>query len=202
VPQADAESRTITARVELTNRGGRLRPGMFATVAFGSEPRSALLVPSEAVIRTGRRSLVMLALDKGRYQPAEVRTGIEAEGQTEILAGLAEGEKVVTSGQFLIDSEASLSGMDVRPIDGATSQAKPKAATHEATGQIEKITPKGITLSHGPVPALDWPPMTMMFRLEEPSLARGFNTGERVRFTFDQPREGPTVRSISRENGQ
>ncbi|SLK05938.1 efflux RND transporter periplasmic adaptor subunit [Novosphingobium mathurense] len=202
VPQADTESRTITARIELPNRGGRLRPGMYATVAFGGEARSALLIPSEAVIRTGKRSLVMLALDKGRYRPAEVRTGIEADGRTEVLVGLAEGEKVVTSGQFLIDSEASLSGMDVRPVDGVSSQVKPKAATHEATGRIEKITPKSITLSHGPVPALDWPPMTMMFRLEEPSLARGFKTGDRVRFTFDQPREGATVRSIARENGQ
>lgn len=202
VPQANTESRTITARIELPNHGRRLRPGMFANVAFGGEARSALLVPSEAVIRTGRRSLVMLASDKGRYRPAEVRTGLEAGGQTEILAGLAEGEKVVTSGQFLIDSEASLSGMDVRPIGGASSPVKQKAATQEAIGRIEKITPMGITLSHGPVPALDWPPMTMMFRLEDPALARGFKTGDRVRFTFDQPREGPTVRSISRENGQ
>jgi Cu(I)/Ag(I) efflux system membrane fusion protein len=202
LPSAQTESRTIIARIELANRGGRLRPGMFATVGFAGEQRPALLVPSEAVIRTGKRSLVMLALDRGRYQPAEVRTGQEAGGQTEILAGLSEGERVITSGQFLIDSEASLSGMDVRPIDGASSQAKPKAVTHEATGRIEKITPKGITLSHGPVPALDWPSMTMSFRLEKPSLARGFKTGDKVRFTFDQSREGPTVRSINREAGQ
>src|SRR3546814_12959192 len=79
-------------------------------------PYTTLFRSSEAVIRTGKRALVMLALDKGRYQPAEVKTGLEADGQTEILAGLSEGEKVITSGQFLIDSEASLSGMDVRPI--------------------------------------------------------------------------------------
>src|SRR3546814_8125116 len=60
---------------------------------------------------SGKRTLVMLALGNGRYQPAEVRTGMEANGETEILAGLREGEKVVASGQFLIDSEASLSGV-------------------------------------------------------------------------------------------
>lgn len=119
LPTAQADSRTLTVRIELPNRGGRLRPGMFATVALGSDAKPALLVPSEAVIRTGTRTLVMLATSDGRYHPAEVRIGREAGGQTEILAGLAEGEKVVASGQFLLDSEASLTGITVRPIGGA-----------------------------------------------------------------------------------
>jgi Cu(I)/Ag(I) efflux system membrane fusion protein len=202
LPQAESESRTITARIELPNRGGRLRPGMFANVMFGGEQRTALLVPSEAVIRTGRRTLVMLELPKGRYQPAEVRTGAESGGQTEILAGLSEGEKVVTSGQFLIDSEASLSGMEVRPVSGTPQAAPARAGQYEATGQIEKIERDGVTLRHGPVAALQWPAMTMTFRLGSPSLGKGFKAGDRVRFTFDQPPEGPTVRSMTREAGQ
>lgn len=116
LPEAEGTSRTLTARIELSNRGGRLRPGMFATVQFSGGQRPALLVPSEAVIRTGRRTLVMLALDGGRFRPAEVRTGQEAGGQMEVLAGLSEGERVVASGQFLIDSEASLSGIAARPL--------------------------------------------------------------------------------------
>jgi Cu(I)/Ag(I) efflux system membrane fusion protein len=116
LPAIQAGSRTLTVRIELPNRGGRLRPGMFATVTFSGSPQSALLVPSEALIRTGTRTLVMLALDKGRYQPAEVRIGRESGDETEILAGLHDGEKVVASGQFLIDSEASLSGVAARPI--------------------------------------------------------------------------------------
>ncbi|MCF8707701.1 efflux RND transporter periplasmic adaptor subunit [Rhizorhapis sp. SPR117] len=202
LPQAQTESRTITARIELANRGGRLRPGMFATVNFAGAPRSALLVPSEAVIRTGKRALVMLALDKGRYQPAEVKTGLEADGQTEILAGLSEGEKVITSGQFLIDSEASLSGMDVRPIGGAPSPQAAKPKTYTASGRIEKIARDSVTLNHGPVAALNWPSMTMRFRLADLAAARGFKVGDRVRFTFDQPPEGPTVRLMTRETGQ
>ena len=91
---------------------------MFATVRLGDSPRAALLVPSEAVIRTGTRTLVMLAEAKGRYRPAEVRVGREAGGQTEVLAGLSQGEKVVASGQFLLDSEASLIGIAARPIAG------------------------------------------------------------------------------------
>ncbi|MBA3844760.1 MAG: efflux RND transporter periplasmic adaptor subunit [Actinobacteria bacterium] len=118
LPTAQADSRTLTVRVELANRDGRLRPGMFATVHLGDAPRTALLIPSEAVIRTGKRTLVMLALAKGRYRPAEVRTGAEAGGRTEILAGLNEGEKIVASGQFLLDSEASLTGIAARPIAG------------------------------------------------------------------------------------
>ena len=119
LPTAQADSRTLTVRIELVNRGGRLRPGMFAQVALGGDARPALLVPSEAVIRTGTRTIVMLATGDGRYHPAEVRAGREGGGQTEILEGLTVGEKVVASGQFLLDSEASLTGIAVRPLGGA-----------------------------------------------------------------------------------
>ena len=119
LPAAQADSRTVTVRIELANRGGRLRPGMFAQVALGGTASTALLVPSEAVIRTGMRTLVMLAAGTGRYQPAEVRTGRESGGQTEILEGLAAGEKVVASGQFLLDSEASLTGVEARKLGAA-----------------------------------------------------------------------------------
>jgi membrane fusion protein, copper/silver efflux system len=116
LPTAAADSRTLTARVELANRGGRLRPGMFATVALGGDAKPALLVPSEAVTRTGTRTIVMLEMGDGRYHPAEVETGREGGGKTEILRGLAAGEKVVASGQFLLDSEASLTGIAVRSL--------------------------------------------------------------------------------------
>ena len=119
LPTAQADSHTLTVRIELANRGGRLRPGMYAQVALGGTSGTALLVPSEAVIRTGTRTLVMLATGNGRYQPAEVRTGREGGGQTEILEGLAVGEKVVASGQFLLDSEASLTGIEARKLGGA-----------------------------------------------------------------------------------
>ena len=197
LPEAQGETRTLTARIELANRGGRLKPGMFATVQLGESSRPALLVPSEAVIRTGRRTLVMLALDGGRYQPAEVRTGQESGGQTEILAGLADGEKIVASGQFLIDSEASLSGVQARPIDGGLAPAA-MPMVHETTGRIERLGAGGVTLSHEPVPGLNWPAMTMLFRVENPALLRGFKVGDRVVFTFDQPAAGPTVRSLKR----
>jgi Cu(I)/Ag(I) efflux system membrane fusion protein len=206
LPETQADSRTLTVRIELPNRGGRLRPGMFATVSFGGAAQPALLVPSEALIRTGKRTLVMLALDKGRYQPAEVQTGRESGDDTEILAGLSEGENVVASGQFLIDSEANLSGMAARPIRAAASATAAKSAAtdalYETVGKIEQLTASSVTLSHQPVPAIGWPAMTMTFRLADPKVTRGFKTGDRVRFGFDQPPSGPTVRRMAKVTGQ
>ena len=197
LPQADAASHTLTARVELPNPGGRLRPGMFASARFGGASQPALLVPSEAVIRTGTRSLVMIAQAGGRYAPAEVRIGREADGKTEILAGLSEGERVIASGQFLIDSEASLSGVQARPVASLPAPAK-AAGLHETVGRVEQIGPTSVTLSHQPVPAIGWPAMTMTFRLADPALAQGVKVGDRLAFAFDQPPSGPTVRRISK----
>ncbi|MBC7506375.1 MAG: efflux RND transporter periplasmic adaptor subunit [Sandarakinorhabdus sp.] len=121
LPAAQADSRTLTVRVELANRTGRLRPGMFARVDLGDAAGDVLTVPSEAVIRTGARVLVMLAKTGGGYQPTEVTVGREGGGRTEITAGLSAGQKVVASGQFLLDSEASLSGIDVTPLGKAAT---------------------------------------------------------------------------------
>ena len=204
LPQANAESRTLTVRVELLNRGGRLRPGMFANVELGGPDEPALLVPSEAVIRTGRRTLVMIAQAGGRYLPAEIRIGREASGKTEVLGGLSEGEKVVASGQFLIDSEASLSGLQPRVmgVEKPAQARPPVAATYETVGRIEQVASDKVTLSHQPVPALQWPAMTMTFRVENPSLVRGYKVGDQIRFGFEQTPAGPTLRRISRAGGQ
>ncbi len=199
LPEAQADTHTVTVRIELPNPGGRLRPGLFATVAFAGPAQPALLVPSEAVIRTGRRTLVMLAEAGGRYRPAEIQAGREAADKTEVLAGLTEGEKVVASGQFLLDSEASLSGLQARPIAAAQPagmSAPPALAVYESRGRVETIDAASVTLSHEPVPALGWPAMTMTFRLAEPALAKGIKVGDRVAFGFDQPAAGPTVRRM------
>ncbi len=109
LPQVDPATRTLTARVVVDNRDGRLTPGMFVQVAFTS-PAAApqLWVPSEALIVTGQRSVVIRERDDGAFEVVNVTIGSEADGRTAILAGLEEGQIVVLSGQFLIDSEASL----------------------------------------------------------------------------------------------
>ncbi|WP_278938060.1 efflux RND transporter periplasmic adaptor subunit [Pseudomonas helleri] len=117
LPQTNADSRTLQVRVELANPGARLRPGLTAQVSLEqSIDQHVLWVPSEAVIRTGHQALVMLPEEGGHYRPVEVRTGPENDGQTAILQGLQEGQQVVSSGQFLLDSEASLKGLDVTPL--------------------------------------------------------------------------------------
>ena len=95
-----------------------MRPGMFATVHLAGDAGGGLLVPSEAVIRTGKRDLVMVAGPNGRYRPVEIKVGREGGGKTQVIAGLALGQKVVASGQFLLDSEASLTGIETTPIGG------------------------------------------------------------------------------------
>jgi Cu(I)/Ag(I) efflux system membrane fusion protein len=112
LPTTQADSRTLTVRIELANRGLRLRPNIPGRVDIGGDAGTALTIPSEAVIRTGTRVLAMVVQPGGSYRPFEVRTGRESDGRTEIVAGLSEGQKVVASGQFLLDSEASLSGIE------------------------------------------------------------------------------------------
>jgi Cu(I)/Ag(I) efflux system membrane fusion protein len=120
VPEVNAATRTIKARIELANPEGQLVPGMFATVNFTPQARKeVLLVPSEAVIQTGKRSVVVIAQGEGRFSSVDVELGLESNGQTEIRKGLQAGQKVVVSGQFLVDSEANLkaaaSRMDAMP---------------------------------------------------------------------------------------
>lgn len=200
LPAVAEDSRTLTARIEMANRGGRLRPGMYGQIVFGGGTEATLLVPSEAVIRTGQRTLVMLALEGGRYQPAEVRVGREAGGQTQILAGLNEGERVVASGQFLLDSEASLSGVEARSLDQAGGDSRPAAgaAIHRASGRVQAIGNGTITLAHGPVPALQWPAMTMTFKVPR-TVDPNVSVGDQVAFTFDMAGGEPTVRNLTRQ---
>jgi Cu(I)/Ag(I) efflux system membrane fusion protein len=113
IPQMSSATRTLKARIELANREARLKPGMYATVELSApERRDAVLVPSESLIRTGQRSIVVIADvaqdGKQRFRPVDVAVGDEAGGMTEIVKGIEPGMKVVVSGQFLIDSESSL----------------------------------------------------------------------------------------------
>jgi Cu(I)/Ag(I) efflux system membrane fusion protein len=120
LPEANRDTRTLRVRIELPNRAGKLRAGMTAQVSIGGPAEEALVVPSEAVIRTGQRAVVFVAGDTpGQFSPVEVQLGREAGGKLVVLKGLAEGQQVVVSGQFLIDSEASMAGAVGRAASGA-----------------------------------------------------------------------------------
>ena len=118
LPEVNPTTRTLKARLELANPNGALVPGMFVQMQFmDKRDQKALLIPTEAIIQTGKRTVVMLAEqgdNSGRFRPVEVEIGIEAGGQTEIKRGLQAGQRVVVSSQFLIDSEASLKGIEAR----------------------------------------------------------------------------------------
>jgi len=194
LPEVNPATRTLKARIELANPGGRLVPGMFATVNFTPATRKeVLVVPSEAVIQTGKRSVVIVALDNGRFAPADVETGIESGGHTEIRKGLEAGQKVVASGQFLIDSEASLKATTDRMTGASAPETAGTAATmhdsvrpvaHHGEGKVTGVDPeKGrVELDHGPIPSMKWPPMKMEFPVADKSLLAGVKKDDSVEF--------------------
>ncbi|MFZ6647800.1 efflux RND transporter periplasmic adaptor subunit [Undibacterium sp. TJN25] len=192
LPQVDAATRTLKARIELANSSGQLVPGMFATLRISSDARKdILLVPSEAVIATGTRSVVMVSQGSGRFIPVDVETGAETNGQTEIRGGLQAGQKIVVSGQFLIDSEASLKATTTRMSDAPPPGTGAAAdLTHHGSGKVEKIGKDAITLSHGPIPSLQWGPMTMDFKLPAAGLPRNVAVGDMVVFDLRETGKG------------
>lgn len=108
-PYLERKSRTIRVRLEFPNPGLRLKPDMYANVSIAADRRvDAVVVPSEAIVRSGDREQIFVDLGGGKFDPREVTVGVSADGLTEIRVGIAEGERVVTSSQFLIDSESKL----------------------------------------------------------------------------------------------
>jgi membrane fusion protein, copper/silver efflux system len=205
LPQVDADTRTSTARIVLDNKGGKLSPGMFVSLdLMAPESQVQLMVPSEAVITTGTRSIVVTANDEGAFGVAVVSVGAEQDGKTAILSGLHEGQSIVLSGQFLIDSEASLksavSRLDAPPPAMAAEPMKAKASpgSHTAEGTITAIGADSITLDHGAVASLDWPAMTMGFALPTAAMAQDYKVGDRVTFTFTQIEGGFRIETISK----
>ena len=196
LPEVNASTRTLKARIELANPKGELVPGMFATINVASAARQEmLLVPTEAVIQTGKRSVVMVAEGEGKFAAVDVETGIESNGKTEIRKGLTAGQKIVVSGQFLIDSEASLKGTITRMADmpvaeGAKSDKPEAAQANRGEGKVEKIDKDEITISHGPIPSLQWGPMTMGFKLPADGLPKNVAAGDTVVFEIRAIKDG------------
>lgn len=107
-PTLQSQARTLRARIAIPNPDGRIKPGMYATVRLSSPSREALTVPTSAVVKTGERSVVFVELGAGRLLPREVETGRVAGEFTEVLAGVEPGQRVVTSAQYLLDSESNM----------------------------------------------------------------------------------------------
>jgi Cu(I)/Ag(I) efflux system membrane fusion protein len=177
LPEVSAQTRTVRTRIEVANPGALLKPGMFASVVFRQgAKRDSVLVPSEAVIRTGTRDVVVVSLGEGRFRTAQVELGFESGGHSEIRKGLSAGDKVVLSGQFLIDSEASLSGTLAR-LEGAED-------SHKGRGRITALQPREgrVELDHEPIPSMQWPKMKMGFLVEDKAQLTRLKEGDTVDF--------------------
>ena len=181
-PDVNAQTRTVRARVVVANAANELKPGMFASVALAGSARRALSIPTEAVIQTGTRSVVVVA-DGERFRAATVKIGAESEGRSEVLEGLQAGERVVVSGQFLIDSEASLRSALTR-LEGEAQPAAAPAGLHKGRGKVTDLDPAEgrVELEHEAIASLKWPAMTMEFAVEDKSALAHLKRGEEVEF--------------------
>jgi Cu/Ag efflux protein CusF len=205
-----AETRTAAVRVELANPGQLLKPAMYAQVDFSVGAKVPVLtVPDSAVIDTGTRRIVLVQVAEGRFEPREVELGGRGENFVEVVKGVREGEQVVVAANFLIDAEsnlkAAIGGMSGPSGHGSPNQGSqaatpagtsaPAAVGHKAEGSIGAVDPKAGTVSihHGAVPTLKWPPMTMTFKAANPSLLSGLKPGQAIAFEFVERQPGEYV---------
>ena len=194
-PSLDAKTRTLQVRLRFDNPDESIKPNMYANVRiFGGPKENTIVIPIEGLIRTGRAERVIVALGEGRFEARDVAAGIESGDYVEILQGLEDGDKVVISGQFLIDSEASMraSLMRMSPAEGeeptAGSPEEPAIRTAMGSGVIKalKSGENKINLQHDPIEELGWPSMTMDLMLDESVSLEGLAVGDTVMFHLEQ----------------
>lgn len=197
-PQVDPTTRTLKIRFRFNNPGGVLKPNMYANISLFVEPKPDVLsIPLEALIRSSQGNRVIVKLSDGQFRARVVKLGIESGDRVEILSGLKAGESVVTSGQFLIDSETNMqAGLD--RIDSSAGETIPKQTSSEENsaikgkGIITGINPDEhtLTLKHEAIPALNWPEMTMDFSVDQGVELNQFKTGDAVQFMLKKDKDG------------
>jgi membrane fusion protein, copper/silver efflux system len=182
LPEVSSNTRTLKARFEVDNRSGKLTPGMLLKINVAGRASERLVLPAEAVIRTGTRAVAIVRKDEDTFEPREIKLGSDFGDQLEVVDGLKEGDQVVASGQFLVDSEARL-----RSVLGAMATvqtAAPAPASYSAQGKVESVEADTITISHGPIPELKWPAMTMGFGKPDAKAFADVKPGDTVHFQF------------------
>ncbi|AHM72009.1 efflux RND transporter periplasmic adaptor subunit [Yersinia hibernica] len=202
LPSMDLTTRTLKARITVENPQQKLKPGMYLNVQSTQiAPREPVLViAQEALLMSGNRNTVLLAEGDGHFKPVEVSIGQTQDGWVEIKSGLSNGQLVVTSGQFLIDSEASLHSalpqMNDIPATASSAAVSAPADIYSVQGEVNAINGATITLSHGPIAALKWGAMTMDFLLPPGKLSADIDVGSKVNFTFTLNEQGAQIRQI------
>ncbi|HYD63283.1 MAG TPA: efflux RND transporter periplasmic adaptor subunit [Noviherbaspirillum sp.] len=196
-PTLQAETRTVQVRLELPNPGGLLKPGMFADVELAVDSTgNRVTVPVSAVIDSGTRRIVLVQAREGRFEPREVKLGARSSDYVEVLEGVQEGEDVVVAANFLIDAESNLKAA-LGSFNAPQAKETPKSggAGHQAEGTIGEIDAAAgtVSITHGPVDSLKWPPMTMTFHVANSALLKNMKPGNPVRFEFVERQPGEWV---------
>ena len=208
-PTLKPETRTVPVRIELANPGRLLKPAMFAQVEVQVGAKAAVLaIPDSAVIDSGKRQVVLVQLQEGRFEPREVKLGARADNYVEVREGIKEGEQVVVAANFLIDAESNLKAAvgglgghagHGQAASGAGAAASAGAATpaagHQGQGTVDSIDLKAgtVSLNHGAIATLKWPAMTMEFKVANASLLKDLKAGAPVTFEFVERQPGEWV---------
>jgi len=187
-PILDPQTRTLRLRLKFPNPQGELKPNMFANISLQPvTEESVLTIPKSSVIRSGGMTRVVLSEGDGKYRSARVQIGREAGDKVEVLQGLTEQSKVVTSAHFLLDSESSQTA-DLARIDGIEVDME----SVWAKGEISDILPSSrtLTINHQPVPEWNWPGMTMNFTAGENVEIDALKSGQVVEFELQKTPDG------------
>lgn len=211
-PTIDPKTRTLKVRLKFQNEDEHLKPEMYAEVSISGQPSpGALAVSRDALIRSGKSERVILDAGDGKFNSVIVRSGIESGDHVEILSGLNEGDMVVVSGQFLIDSEASLSASlrrmedvseeDVLPSEAAdapmligdeeeSSEKNPGTVMGQGVVNTVLTADQKINLTHEPIPEIGWPAMTMDFAVQKGVDLSKVQVGSGVHFVLFKDDDG------------
>ncbi|EDL68894.1 efflux RND transporter periplasmic adaptor subunit [Vibrio campbellii] len=187
-PILDPKTRTLRVRLKFPNPNGELKPNMFANIALQPVTDDAVLtIPKSSVIRSGGMTRVVLAEGDGKYRSARIEVGREAGEQIEVLQGLKQDDKIVTSAHFMLDSESSQSA-DLSRINGV----EPEAETAWAKGEITDVMKdhRMLTINHQPVPEWDWPGMVMNFTFADGVDMGDLKKGQAIEFEMQKTESG------------
>ncbi|HDY7457373.1 TPA: efflux RND transporter periplasmic adaptor subunit [Vibrio vulnificus] len=187
-PILDPKTRTLRMRLKFANPNGELKPNMFANITLQPISDSEVLtVPKSSVIRSGGMTRVVLAEGEGKYRSARIETGREADDKVEVLQGLNQGDRIVTSAHFMLDSESSQSA-DLSRINGVEAPAETAWAKGEIT---DLMADHGmLTINHQPVPEWNWPGMTMNFNAAQGVDLSALQKGQAIEFEMQKTDDG------------
>ncbi|RZQ53313.1 efflux transporter periplasmic adaptor subunit [Pseudoalteromonas phenolica] len=186
-PTLDEKNRTLRVRLRFENKDGALKPNMYAQLQIsGKTKQDSILTPIESVIRTGKQNRVVLALGDGQFKSIAVQIGQVYQDQIEVLEGLNEGDTVVTSAQFLIDSESSKSS-DFKRMEFAE---EPTSVWAEGVVTAKSDSEQSVTIDHAPVEAWQWPQMVMDFGVLNQADFDALEVGHSLHFEITKQSDG------------